>query len=117
MAPEDEFPFRESPWHQNDELSKGWLKALESTGPENVRAVLAQTDASSRGAISVGIVRVMTIGFAQEWLAWNDKRKSEREAGFRASQIYWTRWAAISASCAVAVGVVGWAVTIALRGH
>jgi hypothetical protein len=114
MAP-DEFQFRDCPWHQNDDLSNTWIDALERTGSENVRARLAMTDAGSRGAVTIGTVAVMTIGFAQEWLAWQDRRKSEREAAFRSNQIYWTRWAAISASCAAAAAVIGWITTIALR--
>jgi hypothetical protein len=59
----------------------------------------------------------MTVGFAQEWLAWRDRKKAEREDKFKATQVYWTRWAAISASCAAAAAVIGWLVTLAMRGH
>jgi hypothetical protein len=61
---------------------------LDRIGPENTRARLAQTDAGSRGAITVGTEPVVTIGFILEWLVWHDKRKAERESTFRANQIF-----------------------------
>ena len=54
----------------------------------------------------------ITMGFIEEWLAWHDQRKEEREATFRTSQIYWTRWAALAASGAVIVAVIGWVITL-----
>jgi len=42
----------------------------------------------------------MTVGFAQQWLAWHDDRKSKIEAEHRERQIFWTRLAAISACVA-----------------
>jgi hypothetical protein len=44
------------------------MNELESVGPENVRARLAQTDAGSRGVFAIGTETIL-IGFAQEWLA------------------------------------------------
>jgi hypothetical protein len=85
---------------------------LEQTGPENVRARLAQTDAGSGGSISIGTENSLTIGFAQEWLAWHDRQKSAREMRFRGSQIFWTRWAALAATVAGAATAIGWAFTI-----
>ena len=54
----------------------------------------------------------VTIGFAQEWLAWHDLRKSEREATFRSNQIFWTRWAAMAASLAALAAAIGWMLTV-----
>src|SRR5262249_57354690 len=91
------------------------LDALERQGPENVRATLsgAYRNAGSGAAVSVGSVTTMTKGFAQEWLAWHDRRKVEREAAFRNNQIFWTRWAALAASIAAAgAAAIGWGVSI-----
>jgi hypothetical protein len=112
---EDSFPFRECSWHHNDEQSIKWVAALEKNGPENVRARLAQTDAGPASAWAIGTERGITIGFAQEWLAWHDRRRSEREATFRRRQIFWTRWAAVAASFAATAALVGWAITIYLK--
>lgn len=59
----------------NPEQAKRWFDELEMICSQNVRARLAQTDAGSAGAIAIGSVNVMTIGFAQEWLAWHDRRR------------------------------------------
>jgi hypothetical protein len=64
----------------------------------------------------VGTVIDIPKGFAQEWLAWHDKQKSERETDFRESQIYWTRCAAIAATVVATAGAIGWMVTIWLAG-
>jgi hypothetical protein len=110
---ENRFPYEACQWGNNErERQRRWYDALERTGPENVRARLAQTDAGSPGAISIGTENVMTIGFAQEWLAWHDRQKSEREARFRNRQIFWTRWAAIAASVAASAAAIGWLITI-----
>jgi hypothetical protein len=78
-------------------------------------ARLAQANAGSRGSISIG-EHSMTIGFAQEWLAWHDQRKEERETIFRAKQIFWTRWAALAASTAAAAAIIGWLLTLWATG-
>ena len=107
------FPYEQSTWKTGVEgEQRRWYEALERTGVENVRARLAQVDAGSRGSISVGTENNVTIGFIQEWLAWHDHQKSEREANFRTSQIYWTRWAALAASGAALAAVIGWFLTI-----
>jgi hypothetical protein len=54
----------------------------------------------------------MTIGFAPEWLAWNDARKSVQETERHERQIFWTRIAAISATVAGTSAPIGWAWTI-----
>lgn len=109
--------YSKSPWHQSEEVSKRWMACLNRIGAENARARLAQTDAGPRGSIAVGTEPVVTIGFVEEWLAWHDRRKSDRESTFRTNQIFWTRWAAISASCAAGAAVIGWLITLALRPH
>ncbi|HWS10055.1 MAG TPA: hypothetical protein VN362_19620 [Xanthobacteraceae bacterium] len=112
----DSFPYEKSTWASgNAEHAKEWFEALERTGPANVRARLAQNEASSRGAMSIGTVSVMTKGFAEEWLAWHDRRTAEREANFRGWQIFWTRWAAMAASVAALAAAIGWAFTIYWR--
>jgi hypothetical protein len=109
---DDKFPYHDCTWHQNDEISERWLVALEKTGPENVRMRLAQTDAGSRGNIPIGREMTMTIGFAQEWLAWRDRLKSERDIARHERQIWWTRTAALAAGVAAVSAAIGWAWTI-----
>ena len=53
-----------SPWTSSH--SERWIAALERTGPENVRARLAQTNAGSNAGIAIGTEQTITIGFAQE---------------------------------------------------
>jgi hypothetical protein len=115
---DDRFPYETCTWARNEpDKQRRWLDTLEKTGPANVRARLAQTDAGSAGAIAIGTEHSVTIGFAQEWLAWHDRRASEREAKFRATQIFWTRWAAIAASVAASAAFVGWAITLLRASH
>jgi len=108
---EEHFPYTQCQWGGNDETKRRWFEVLERTGPANVRARLAQTDAGSAGAVSIGTEQSLTIGFAQEWLAWHDRVGAEREAKFRRRQIFWTSWAALAATVAAASAVVGWALT------
>ncbi|SRR5712692_2112617 len=106
------FPYEQSTWAHNDsERQRRWYEALERTGPANVRARLAQTDAGSAGSISIGTENSITIGFAQEWLAWHDRQGSEREIAFRTNQVFWTRWAALAATLAASAAAVGWLLT------
>lgn len=104
-----QFPHEKSIWGQGDELRR-WYEALERTGPENVRPRIANKSSHDSVAISTEIN--MTVGFAQEWLAWHDRQKAKREAEFRSTQIFWTRWAAIAASVAALAGVFGWLLTV-----
>src|SRR6266849_4306333 len=73
----DQFPFEKSRWAGNPDTAKSWLEILERTGHENVRVRLAQHDTGSASAISIGGEGI-TRGFAEEWIAWHDRRKSER---------------------------------------
>jgi hypothetical protein len=109
---EDRFPFETCRWSAGQpEQAKRWFDELELTGPQNVRARLAQTNAGSAGATAVGTTQ-MTIGFAQEWLAWHDRQKTAAEAARHERQIFWTRLAALSATVAGASAAIGWAWTI-----
>lgn len=49
-------------------------------GTRNVRARLAQTDAGPC-AIAIDTVTTITIGFAQQWLAWHDEEKFSVKRG------------------------------------
>jgi hypothetical protein len=105
---EEGFPYDEpSPWVQDPDIKFKWYQALEDTGPENARLLLGQIPTGARSSISIGEVS-MAKGYAERWLAWHDRKKSERESAFRANQIFWTRWAAIVATI-IAVGyAVNW---------
>ena len=102
MTLEPKYPLEKAMFAPNDKaMAESWLHSLEITGPENVRARLAQNAGHAPGAaIPIGMVQHMTIGFAEHWLAWHDRQKSERENTFRARQIFWTRLAAIAAATA-----------------
>jgi hypothetical protein len=114
---ETRFPYETCRWSSGrPDEAKCWFEELELTGPRNVRARLAQTDAGSAGSLAIGATQI-TIGFAQEWLAWHDRQKDACEAVFRRRQIFWTRWAALAASCAAAAAIVGWIVTISIKQH
>ena len=109
---EERFPYEQSAWRPSDpERARRWYEALEHIGPENVRARLAQINAGSGGSVSIGTEISLTIGFAQEWLAWHDRKEAEQEVEFRRRQIFWTRWAALAASVAALAAAVGWALT------
>jgi hypothetical protein len=106
------FPYLQCQWGMGDpDKRRQWYEALERTGPENVRARLAHTNAASVADISIGTENSVTVGFAQEWLAWHDQQKAEREAAFRRDQIYWTRWAALAATLAGLAAAFGWGLT------
>ena len=85
-----------------------WYGELESIGPENVQALLAQTDAGSAGATLLIGTEMMTIGFAQHWLAWHDWQRAERETSLRQRQILWM---ALVATAMALVGATGWLLT------
>ena len=91
------FDYKNNRWAGgNAALARRWYKELERATPENVRASLAQT-AGSRGAIRIGGVS-MTIGFAQDWLAWHDQQKAVREARYR-------RWQFIASALVLLAGI------------
>jgi hypothetical protein len=117
---ERRFPYEQSEWNPEGADGARWLDALERYRSENVRAVLygPYRDTGSRSDITIGTVQ-MTKGFAQEWLAWQDRQKSEQDTKFRTDQIYWTRRgalaataAAVAASVAALAAAIGWGVAI-----
>jgi hypothetical protein len=59
--------------------------------------------------------QMITIGFAQQWLAWHDRQRAEREASFRGWQIFWSRWTALAATATALVAATGWIVTTIWR--
>jgi len=88
-----------------------WYGELESIGPENVQALLAQTDAGSAGATLLIGTEMMTIGFAQHWLAWHDWQRAEREGNFQPWQIFWSRWTALAVTATALMAATGWLLT------
>ena len=48
------------------------------------------------------------MGFVRHCLAWHDRQRAEREASFRRSQIFWSRWTALAATAAALVVAIGW---------
>jgi len=95
----DRFPYETSRWAAGSlpEQAERWFEELERLGPQNVRAILAQTDAGSAGSVAIGELRALTIGFAQEWLAWHDRKREAAEA--KRHKKHWLDWA-------------GWAVAV-----
>jgi hypothetical protein len=115
MADEPKFPLDQAAFAPNDSATaETWLRNLEMVGPENVRGQLARLAGTigPGAAVPIGTVQHMTVGFAQQWLAWHDKQKAECEADFRSRQIFWTRTAALAACTAAVAGAIGWAWTI-----
>jgi hypothetical protein len=113
---DEKFPVETCSWAPSSaEEGDRWLSALEKQGADNVRARLILTEAGPRSAIAIGTQSDLLGGFAQEWLAWKDTRKTEREDDLKSRQIFWTRFAAIAASVAAGAGAVGWAWTICCK--
>jgi hypothetical protein len=80
------FPYETCEWRSGDAAqNRRWYEALERLAPENVRAILAISEVGSRAVIHIG-AEAMTKGFAQEWLAWHDAQKAQRENTFRTRQ-------------------------------
>jgi hypothetical protein len=109
----DRFPYETCRWGGNQpDQAKRWFDELEAQGPQNVRARLAQTDAGSAGAIAIGSITYLTIGFAQQWLAWHDRRRDASEAHRHNRQVFWTAFAALAATVAAVAAVIGGAWTM-----
>jgi hypothetical protein len=104
-GPRDLFPCEQSLWHCAE--SQRWLEELERLGTEKVRQILTGPGGAP-AAISVGSMKNMTKGFAQDWLAWKDQKKSKDEAALRRRQFRWQRWDIILATGGAAVTVVNW---------
>lgn len=114
---ESKYPLEKALFGPQDKaMAESWVRSLETIGPENVRARLAAAAGLGAGAaIPIGMVQHMSVGFAEQWLAWQDQQKSAKEATFRQRQVFWTRLAAIAASCAASAAVIGWAWTICCK--
>jgi hypothetical protein len=69
-------------------------------------------DAGSAGAIAIGSITYLTIGFAQQWLAWHDRRRDALEAHRHNRQVFWTAFAALAATVAAVAAVIGGAWTM-----
>jgi hypothetical protein len=108
----DRFSYETSQWGNSPEQAKRWFEELEAQGPLNIRARLAQTNAGSGGAIAIGSVPPLTIGFAQEWLAWHDRKRDALEAERHNRDVFWTCFAALAATVAAAAAVIGCAWTM-----
>ena len=104
------FSYEQSPWGDADQLRR-WCQALERMSPTDVRALLAQSKAGSRGSVSIGTEPNITRGFVEEWLAWHDRQKTADEESFRGTTIFTGRWAAIGATVIAAAAVVSLALT------
>jgi hypothetical protein len=87
----DRFAHEASRWSEGQpDQAKRWFDELEMIGAQNVRARLAQTDAGSAGSIAIGSTQ-LTIGFAQEWLAWHDRKREAAET--KRHKKHWLDWA------------------------
>src|SRR5437868_5777044 len=106
------FPYEQSEWHCGE--SERWLAVLERYGTETVRARLtgAYGGVGSRAVMSVGATMDITKRFAEEWLAWHDRQKADREGSFRRWQLRLTGWAAGAATIAALAGAIGWGWTM-----
>lgn len=107
MQNKDRFPYEASRWSAGQpDQAKRWFDELEIIGVHNVRARLAQVNAGSGGSVPIGATQ-MTIGFAQEWLAWYDQKREALEAQRHNREVFWTRFAALAATVAAAAAVFG----------
>ncbi|MCK1618037.1 hypothetical protein IVA96_15570 [Bradyrhizobium sp. 159] len=89
----DRFPYEASRWSpaQPDEARR-WFEELETQSPLNVRNRLTQTDAGPAGTVTIGTTQ-MTIGFAEDWLAWHDRRREASEGKPKKHWLDWAGWA------------------------
>ncbi|QHP69541.1 hypothetical protein EI171_20970 [Bradyrhizobium sp. LCT2] len=86
----DRFPYEASRWSPaQPDQAKRWSEELETQSPQNVRNRLAQTDAGPAGAVTIGTTE-MTIGFAEDWLAWHDRRREASEG--KPYRKHWLDW-------------------------
>jgi len=86
----DRFPYETSRWGGQPDQAKRWFDELETQSPQNVRNRLAQADAGPAGTVTIGTTQ-MTIGFAEDWLAWNDRKREVSEE--KRHKKHWLDWA------------------------
>jgi hypothetical protein len=103
----ERFRYEESKFSPDPERGRRWYESLERLSPAVVRARLNQSTTGSAGSIHIGDEITITKGFAEEWVAWHDRREAEREDSFRRAEVRWLRWTVI---VTVIVGAVGWLV-------
>jgi hypothetical protein len=104
----DRFPYEaDSPWAQDVDTKRKWSQSLEDTGITIVRATLTIDRHGSGASIPIGGV-FMTRGYAEQWLAWYDRKQSASDKAFRSSQIFWPKWAAIVLTISAIGGLVAW---------
>src|SRR3954469_1661665 len=85
LASNDRFPYEQhTTWDPDTKTAKHWTEEMERIGIENVRAIVGQADSGSPAKIrNIGLANNVTKGFAQEWLAWHDKQRTDREEEVR----------------------------------
>jgi hypothetical protein len=79
---EQRFPYEQSSWSNDVQEKRRWYGALERMSPADVRALLAQSKAGSRGSVAIGSELNITRGFVEEWLAWQRSAKDESRRKF-----------------------------------
>ncbi|RTE88235.1 MULTISPECIES: hypothetical protein [Bradyrhizobium] len=99
----DRFPYEASRWSPaQPDQAKRWFEELETQSPLNVRNRLTQTDAGPAGAVTIGTTE-MTIGFAEDWLAWHDrKREASEDKRHRKHWLDWAGWVVAVISMCIA---------------
>jgi hypothetical protein len=77
------FPYERSRWRSGErDTARQWHEALERVGVESVRIRLTQVNCSSASAMALGTENTMIRGFAEEWLAWHEAQKAQKEQAF-----------------------------------
>jgi hypothetical protein len=83
-------PYEKSRWTPaQPDQAKQWSEELETQSPLNVRNRVGQTDAGPDGAVTIGTTQ-MTIGFAEDWLAWHDRQRETSES--KPHRKHWLDW-------------------------
>jgi hypothetical protein len=73
----DRYPFeRHSEWYDDFDTKRRFTDVLETLGVDEVRSRLQEHNGGERSAITIGGC-MMTKGYAQDWLAWHDRKREE----------------------------------------